>query len=269
MAASAFVLALAAALAANGVPVVASMLDERGLLRTEVGTIIIATAACVTTLALIVSGVAIKGGDAGAAGRFALILAAAAVLVALVAALVRTHHDSLAPGVAVAVLLGLALAAGIAGKSLLGTALVGPLVVGIAAPAAGSSATFIEARLGGIVRGALLPVFLGVAALHTNLRELGPGVWLPVAGILAAVTAVKLAAGYGVARATGFSRADAGAVAASLQCGGIMTIAISLDALKGGLISTRMHAALTLLGLVTTVIAGPLLRRAWPARRVD
>jgi hypothetical protein len=63
----------------------------------------------------------------------------------------------------------------------------------------------------------------------------------------------------------GLSRSDAGAVAALLQCGGTMTVAISLAVLDGGLITPRTHAALMLCGLVTTVLAGPLLRRGRPA----
>jgi Kef-type K+ transport system membrane component KefB len=263
---SAFALALAAALVANGVPVVARILEERGLLRTEVGAITIAAAGAITTLALIASGVAVKGGDLGAAERFLLILAGAAALVAAVTALARTRHRPVAPRIAIALLLGLALAAGIAGSTLLGTALVGPLVVGICAPGASAAAAFVEERLGRLVRDVLLPVFLGFAALHTNLRELGPDVLAPVAAILVAVTAVKLAAAYATARATGFSHADAGAVAAMLQCGGIMTIAISLAVLDAGLITTRLHAALTLAGLLTTVAAGPLLRLAGRSR---
>jgi Kef-type K+ transport system membrane component KefB len=264
-----FALALSAALIATGVPVVARILEERGLLRTELGALIIASGASVTTLALSLSGVAVTGGDAGAAGRFVLILAAGTALVGIAAALGRSHGRRLVPGAAVTLLVGLAVAAGVAGESLLGTALLGPLLVGVLARGDGRSASSVEACLGGLVRGLLLPVFLGVAALHTNLRELGPAVLAPVAAILAAVIAVKLAAGYGAARATGFSRGDAGAVAASLQCGGTMTIAISLAVLNADLITTRTHAALMLSGLVTTVLTGPLLHRGRPAPHVD
>jgi Kef-type K+ transport system membrane component KefB len=259
---SAFALALAAALIANGVPVVARILEERGLLETELGAITISSAACITTLALVVAGVAVKGGDLGAAERLLLILAAAAALVAAATAIARSRTLPLAAPVAIALLLGLALAAGIAGRSLVGTALVGPLVVGICAPGTSAAAAFVQERLGRLVRDVLLPVFLGFAALHTNLRELGPDVLAPVAAILVAVTAVKLAAAYTTGRATGFARGDAGALAAMLQCGGIMTIAISLTVLDAGLITTRLHAALTLAGLLTTVAAGPLLRLA-------
>ena len=49
---------------------------------------------------------------------------------------------------------------------------------------------------------------------------------------------------------------------ALLQCGGVMTIAISLDLLQAGIFTTRTHALMTLVGLVTTLIAGPLLARS-------
>jgi Kef-type K+ transport system membrane component KefB len=267
--ATAFALALSAALVANGVPVVARILEEHGLLRTQLGAITISAGACVTTVALAASGVAIKGADGAAMQRFGLVIVAAAVLVAIVTAVATAHHHRLGPGAAVAGLLGLAVAAGAAGERLLGTALVGPLVVGIAVHGSGAAATFVEERLGAVVRGSLLPIFLGFAALHTNLRELGPDVFVPVAAMLLAVMAAKLAAGYGAARATGFSPGDAGALAATLQCGGVMTIAISLAVLDAGLITTRLHAALTLAGLVTTVLAGPLLERARPAAAIS
>ena len=46
-----------------------------------------------------------------------------------------------------------------------------------------------------------------------------------------------------------------------------MTIAIWLDVLEAGVISTRtQRAALTLVGLVTTVTTGPLLTRSRRAR---
>ncbi len=108
-----------------------------------------------------------------------------------------------------------------------------------------------------------LPVFLGLAALHTDLRELGPGVLAAVLALLAAVIAVKLVAGYAAARLAGFDARDARAIGALLQCGGVMTLAISLAVLDAGVIDGRMHATLTLVGLVTTLAAGPLLPRSW------
>jgi Kef-type K+ transport system membrane component KefB len=258
----AFLLALGAALAAQGVPIAARILEERGLLRCEIGRVVIATGAAVTTLALVASGVAIQGGDGAALGQLALVFAGAAVLGAGAVAIAYSPRMRLPARVALALLIVIALAAGFGGKALIGTVLIGPLIVGIAVRNEGFSALWLEARLGRVVRGGLLPVFLGVAALHTNLRELHLDALPAVAAIIAAVVAIKLAGGYASARAVGFDRGEALAMGALLQCGGVMTIAISLDVLQAGIITTRTHALLTLVGLVTTVVAGPLLARS-------
>ena len=94
-------------------------------------------------------------------------------------------------------MLALAVASAVAGDRLISSALIGPLVVGVAVQAGGATARVVEARLGFVVRRVLLPVFLGVAALHTDLRELGSGDALgPALAIIAAVIAIKLAVGY-------------------------------------------------------------------------
>jgi Kef-type K+ transport system membrane component KefB len=209
-----FVLALAAALAVNGLPIVARILEDRAMAHSDVGSIVIVAATLVTTLALIASAVAIGGGDAAAL-------------------------------------------------------LLGPLIAGIAIKKASSTAVAVERCLGVAVRRVGLPAFLGLAALHTDLRELGSDVLAPVAGLLAAVVALKAAAGYAAARVAGFARSDARGVGALLQCGGVMTIAVSLQALQAHVIDPRMHAALTLVGLMTTIAAGPLLPRAWRRRPAE
>ncbi len=259
----AFLLALAAVLSAQGVPIVARILEERGMLRSEIGGIVIATGACVTTLALVASGVAIRGGDRAAVAELALVLAAGAVIVAIAAPLARSRWMRLSPRIAVAVLLVIVLAAGEGGKALLGTMLIGPLIVGIAVRNAGFSAVFLEERLGNLVRGLLLPVFLGVAALYTNLRELlHADAVAQVLGLVVAVVVVKMATAVAGGRLAGFGRREARAMGAMLQCGGVMTIAISLDVLHAGIITPRTHALMTLVGLVTTLLAGPLLARS-------
>lgn len=263
----AFVLALAAGLAANGVPIVARILEDRAMAHSAVGAVVIVAATCVTALALIGSAVAIDGGDVPAGGRVALRVGVGVLVLALVVALARWRRFALSPGVALVVVVVLAVLSGLAGDALLSSLLIGPLVIGLAVRAGGTTALAVERFLGGAVRRVLLPVFLGLAALHTDLRELGADVLAPVLALLAAVTATKLAVGIAAARVAGFDGGDARAVGALLQCGGIMTIAISLDVLDAGIIDGRMHATLTLVGLVSTIAAGLLLPRAWSRRR--
>jgi len=65
----------------------------------------------------------------------------------------------------------------------------------------------------------------------------------------------------------GFHPADARAIGALMQCGGVMTIAISLDLLEAHVIDARMHATFTLIGLVTSIATAPLLPRTEGRRR--
>ena len=87
---------------------------------------------------------------------------------------------------------------------LLSSLLVGPLIVGVAVRPGGRTAAGLERLLGVAVRHVGLPVFLGLAALHTDLRELHAGVLGGVLGLLAAVIAIKAGAGYAAARVARF-----------------------------------------------------------------
>jgi Kef-type K+ transport system membrane component KefB len=152
---------------------------------------------------------------------------------------------------------------------MLSSLLIGPLIVGVAVDKRGVTARTVERRLGVAVRRVGLPVFLGLAALHTDLRGLGSGAFAPVLSIVVAVIALKLTAAYLAARIVGFDSRDARAIGALMQCGGVMTIAISLESLHAHVIDTRMHATLTVVGLATTIAAGPLLPRTWRRQRAD
>jgi Kef-type K+ transport system membrane component KefB len=258
---SAFVLALAAALGANGLPIVARILEDRAMAHSAVGSIVIVAATGVTALALIGAAIAISGGDAPAGGRVALRVGAGLVLLSLVLAVLRARRLVLGHSVTVSAVVALALAAALAGDELLSSLLLGPLIVGVAVSTKGGTGFALERVLGVAARRVGLPVFLGLAALHTDLHELGSGPLAPVLGLLSAVVALKVGAAYAAARMTGFGPADARVFGALMQCGGVMTIAISLDLLEAHVIGARMHATLTLIGLVTTLAAGPLLPR--------
>ena len=264
---SAFVLALAAALGANGLPIVARILEDRAMAHSAVGSIVIVAATGATTLALIAAAIAISGGDAPAGGRVALRLGAGLILLALVLAVSRARWFVVGPWVTIGAVAALAGAAALAGDQLLSSLLVGPLIVGVAVSKGGRTGLGLERGLGVAVRRVGLPVFLGLAARHTDLRELHSGVLAAGLALLAAVIVIKVAAAYAAARLAGFDTADARALGALMQCGGVMTIAISLDLLEADVINARMHATLTLIGLVTSIVVGPLLPRAEARRR--
>ena len=266
---SAFVLALAAALFANGLPIVARILEDRAMAHSDVGSIVLLAAAAATALALVAAAVASSGGNAPAGGRVAVRLGVGVVVLVTALAVVRARWFSVRPAVAVFAVVALAIASALAGDQLLSSLLVGPLIVGFAVSKGGVTARAVERRLGVVVRRVGLPVFLGLAALHTDLRDLDSEGLAPVVAMIVAVIALKLAAAYLAARSAGFAPADARAIGALMQCGGVMTIAVSLESLRADVIDTRMHVTLTLVGLATTIAAGPLLPRAWRRHRGD
>jgi Kef-type K+ transport system membrane component KefB len=265
----AFVLGLAAALAAVGLPIVARILEDRDMAHGTVGSIAIVAGTGATALAVLAAAVAIGGGDVPAGGRAMARMGAGLVLLALVLAIARRRWFALSTPVTVGAVVVLAVGAALAGDELLSSLILGPLIVGIAVSRGGGTGVALERCLGVAVRRVGLPVLLGVAALHTDLRELHSGVLATVVTLLAAVIAIKVAAAYAAARAAGLGSADARAIGALMQCGGVMTIAVSLDVLDAHLIGARMHATLTLIGLASTIAAGPLLPRARALVRVS
>jgi len=259
----AFIIALAAALAANGVPIVARILEDRAMASSAVGAIVIAAGTCIAGLALIGAAVAIDGGDAPAGGRVALRASAGLLVLALVLTVVRLRRFALAPAVAVAGAVTLAVLSGVVGDALLSSLLIGPLAIGVTVRRGGATALAVERCLGVVVRRVMLPVFIGLAALHTDLGALGADALAPALALVGMAIAIKLGVAYAAARAAGFAVVDARAIGALLQCGGVVTIAISLDVLDAHVIDARLHATLTLVGLVSTIAAGPLLPRRW------
>ena len=148
-----------------------------------------------------------------------------------------------------------------AGDALLSSLLIGPLAIGVAVRTGGATALAVERCLGLVVRRVMLPVFLGLAALHTDLRELGRRRAAPALALLVTVIAIKLVVAYGAARARACGCRCARDRRAA-ACGGIMTIAISsevLDRASSTRACTRDHAGWT--GVDDR--GRPLLPRTW------
>ena len=260
----AFVLAVAATLAANGLPVVARVLEDRAMQHSAVGSIVIVAATVATAVALIAAAVATDGGDLAAGGALVGLRAGVGlVLVAVVIAVAAVSPARAGPhGGAVAIV-----------------ALAGAAAWAVAAALqpADRAARRRHRRRQGRARGERRrtpPRSCGATRRPAGVPRAGGAahgpagdrltVLAPVLAMLASVILIKLAAGYVAARLAGLPPAEARSIGALMQCGGVMTIAMSLDVLDAQLIDARMHATLTLLGLTTTVVAAPLMARARP-----
>jgi Kef-type K+ transport system membrane component KefB len=264
------VLVVGAGLAATALPVIARILQDKGLLATQIGAVGLGAAAVTTPLAFLVAAVATGSGRAAdVPAAIGSRLGFAAVLVAVLFGVVRPvlaqvltrrfHADSPLDGGVLAILLAGALLSALAADRIGVHALTGGLLFGAAVPQHDGLGEAVMQRLQQFVAVFGIPVFLAVSGLQTNLRELRPAELAGIGLFLLAVVISKAGVGTLVGRATGMSWRDAGAVGTMLSCGGLITLVIALIARQAGLITESMQIAFVVTAIVTTLLTGPLL----------
>jgi Kef-type K+ transport system membrane component KefB len=263
------------ALAISALPVIARLLRDLKLYRSDVGTIVIAAAVFQDLLGwtLFTSVMALAhstGGDPlpAAAGTFVVTLAFVAVVVTAGRWLPRRATASLprrtaAPGALLAMVVALAFVCAALTESAGLHAVFGAFVAGIAL---GGSPLGRRTRraLEPVVTGVLAPLFFAGIGLKVDcLAHLD--VRLAAVVVLLAVIGKVLPCGL-AARWCGLPTRESWAVAFCLNSRGAMEIILGVVALQVGLITESLFVALVLMALVTTLMSGAgmgwLLRRA-------
>jgi len=275
---AAFALFLGISMSITAFPVLARILDERGMLGGTIGTAALAAAAIDDLLGWLLITVATALALAGSArevlptlGWFALF---AAVMFGLVRPLLRragARYDNREPGTSGAgwialVFAGILLSAYATEK--IGVALIiGALVMGTAMPR--EMALTAELRRGSetFVMFLLLPLFFAYTGLRTDIGALGqPELWLIAAALLVIAIVGKLVAATLAARAAGMGWRPAAILGTLMNTRGLTELIVLNLALETGVISEALFTALVLMALVTTFMAGPLLRLLDPDR---
>jgi Kef-type K+ transport system membrane component KefB len=273
-----FVLFLGSAMAATAFPVLARILTDRGMHRTTLGGLSLASAAVIDVLAWTVLAVVVAIAGAGEAeGQWKVMLALPYVLVMffvvrpLLARLVPAFERAgrLTPGILAMVLIGL-MASSWATEWMHVHFIFGAFVFGAVMPREGAERLNHEIleRLEQLTVLLLLPMFFVVAGLNVNLRELD----LSSAGTLAAILAVaiggKLLGSYAAARSRRMPNRQSWALATLLNTRGLTEIVILTVGLQKGVLDNELYSLMVVMALVTTAMTGPLLRRIYPDRRV-
>lgn len=265
-----FSLFLAAGFAATALPVLARLLQEKGLMATPVGVTTVGVAGVVTVVAfmLVAAGTASADGG-GVLWDVATRLVLAAALIVVLLAVVRPvlgwalgRIDVVQnSGSVLTALLALALTSGLVADRIGVNALIGGLLFGLAVPVRGGLGDMVLSKLSDIVGLMFMPVFFAVSGLVTDLRVLSvdalPGLLL----FLLLLIAGKWGAAYLAARATGHAGSEANAIGVLLSCGGVLVLVVGLIALQMAVITPQLHSAFVLSALVTLVMAGPLADR--------
>jgi Kef-type K+ transport system membrane component KefB len=272
----AFGLFMGIALSITAFPVLARVIEERGLTKTPLGSTAIACAAVddVTAwslLALVVT--LVTAGGIGSALLFTVL--ALGTFVALMVGVLRPalkrvlHSESLTMtrgrmALALVVLLAAALTTELIGIH----ALFGAFLAGVIMPPSEQLRRQLRERLESLSTVFLLPIFFAFTGLRTEIGLLdGLSNWVVCGGIIVVAIVGKLVGSMLAARWTGSTWHDAFVLGALMNTRGLMELIALNVGYDLGILTPRTFTMLVVMALVTTAMTGPLVDAASRARR--
>lgn len=262
----AFALFVGLAISVTAFPVLARILADRSLIRTELGGIALAAAAIVDVVAWIAFAVLQAGvGGNGGAWRVPLIVLLAAMMLLVVRPVLRRV---LAPGGIGAPLTAWTFALVLAGALLSGAAteaigvhpIFGAFLFGLAVPRQGATAlrADLQDRVGRLTA-LLLPVYFVTAGLKVDLSRLDAGDVGQFAAVLLVAVAGKLGGTYAGARLQRLPARQSAALAALMNTRGLTELIILGLGLQLGLLDGELYSLMVAMAVLTTLMTGPLL----------
>ncbi len=266
---SAFAMFIGVSMSITAFPVLARILEERGISRTHLGTTAIACAAVddVTAWCLLAIVIAIvKSGGIGGAfwtiGLSLLFIAGMFFFVRPRLAWIAQRRSTPWTGSSglLAAVFALIFASALATEILGIHALFGAFVVGVCMPPDHELRQFLRERLETFSRAFLLPLFFAFTGLRTEIGLLNDWQgWLMCLGVIAVAIVGKLGGSMAAARWTGMSWSDSFSLGALMNTRGLVELIVLNIGLDLGILSPRIFAMLVLMALVTTFMAGPLV----------
>jgi Kef-type K+ transport system membrane component KefB len=263
-----FALFVGVAMSITAFPVLARILTDLSLTRTELGVVAVSCAATddVTAWCLLAFVVGVAQAQLGkgllvVAGTVAYIAAMLLIVRPLVVRLAR--HPSAkrlsrtAAGIVFVTLLASALTTELIGIH----AIFGAFLLGALVPHDSDFARDFARRAEQIVTVLLLPAFFALTGMRTRIDLLsGVGPWLLCGVIVLVATVGKFGGTFAAARLTGLSWRDAAALGALMNTRGLMELIVLNIGLDLGVISPTLFAMMVLMALATTMMTSPIVR---------
>ena len=269
----AFAMFMGVAMSITAFPVLARILTDRGLSRTELGTAALTCAAVddVTAWCLLAITVGVARAtfaDALAVLALTVVFVAVMFLVARPIAVRLTAGDEgeLSQGTATWTLAGLLLSAVVA--EIIGIhAIFGAFLFGAIVPAGSAIAHRLQHDRTPVVTILFLPAFFAVTGLRTEIGLLGSWRdWAICLLIIVLATAGKFGGTFVAARLTGMPRALAARLGILVNTRGLMELVVLNVGLDLGVISPRLFTMMVIMALVTTAMTTPWLELIRPDR---
>jgi Kef-type K+ transport system membrane component KefB len=272
-----FALFLGTAMSITAFPVLARILTERKLLRSQVGAVAIACAAVddVTAWCLLAGVVLLVRASDSVAPLWLTLFGSATYIVAMLfvmrrvlskLGLVYQKRGRVTQDLMALILLLVFLSAWVT-EHLGIHALFGTFLMGVVMPKSQDFVRALSDKLEDLTVVLLLPLFFAFTGLRTSIGLVsGAEMWFYCALIMAVAIIGKFGGATISARLTGMSWREAGAIGILMNTRGLMELVILNIGLEIGVITPPVFAMMVLMALVTTFMTTPLLELIYPAR---
>ncbi|NUT47117.1 MAG: transporter [Saccharothrix sp.] len=270
-----FMLFVGGALSITAFPMLARILQERGIANTPIGGLTLVAAAIDDAAAWVILAVIIAVAGAGSPLDALATVAGAAIFAVLMLTVGRALLRKLGERVerqgrmsrdVMALVLLIVLAAGWFTDFIGVFSVFGGFITGLAMPQSAIVRRELETRLTDLNSILLLPVFFAFSGLNTQVSGFGAGggLWLPLAVIMLVAFVGKYAGCAVVVRAQGFPMRYASAVGGLMNARGLMILIFINIGLAYELVTPEMFAILVAVAIVTTAAAMPIYRASLP-----
>lgn len=271
-----FMLFVGGALSITAFPMLARILQDRGIANTPIGGLTLVAAAIDDMAAWVILAVIIAVGSAGSPLDALDTVLGAVVFAVLMLTVGRKLLAKLGERVEragtmgrdmMALILFVVVVAGWFTDYIGVFSVFGGFVTGLAMPQSPTVRRELNTRLTDLNSILLLPVFFAFTGLNTQVSGFGAGgaLWWPLAVIMVAAFAGKYLGCAAVVRGQGFSWRYASAVGGLMNARGLMILIFINIGLAHNMVTPELFAILVMVAIVTTAAAMPIYRASLPA----
>jgi Kef-type K+ transport system membrane component KefB len=266
-----FALFMGIALSITAFPVLARILEDRGMMATRLGTAALTCAAIADVLAWCLLAFVV-GVVQARVESLALVAGFTLGFVAIMFFPVRPFFQRLSvprrgrsTQDVVALALASMLLAALATETIGVHAIFGAFLLGAVIPHDGELARSLQRSLGDLATVLLLPAFFALTGMRTEVGLLSGALQWAICGlIVVAATAGKFGGTFAAARLTGMDSRHAAGLGVLMNTRGLMELIVLNIGLDLGVISQTLFTMLVIMALVTTLATTPIVRRLVP-----
>jgi Kef-type K+ transport system membrane component KefB len=267
---AAFALFVGVSMSITAFPVLARIISERRMLKRPLGALALSAAAVddVSAWFLIALATAVAGAGSGVdvletIGWAAVFCLGMAFLVRPVLARAAVAHDEAGrvPGTWITAIFAGVLLSAITTEEIGIAVIFGAFAMGVAMPRHAGLSDDVTRRVEDFVLTLLLPLFFAYTGLRTNVALLGQGQLIAITAVLCAVAILgKFGGTLIAARVIRLPWRESAVLGALMNTRGLTELIVLNLALSTGAISAALFTALVIMALLTTFMAGPLMR---------